>query len=398
MPSLDFQIDHKAGAARAATLTTGRGKIHTPCFMPVGTRAAVRTLTSQDLEDLSAEIILANTYHLMLRPGDELIASQGGLHNFMDWQKPILTDSGGFQVLSLEPRINETGAVFKSVYDGSEVSLTPEKAVEVQTNLGADIQMVLDVCPPLSPEGKNQEAIKKAVELTEKWAVRARQSFLENPAATKRGLAQFGIVQGGADIELRLKSAEKIKEIGFEGYALGGLSVGETQDERRQVIKPTAAALPENAPRYLMGVGDPVSLVEAIACGIDMFDCVLPTRLARHGTALTSRGKLNIKAAAYTEDASPLDPEFDPSFSQKSGASSASQYSRYSQYSRSYLRHLFSVGEPSAARILTLHNLAWILDLMKRAQVAIAQNKLDLLVNEIKEVWSETDARPHQPE
>ena len=365
-----FEPGFKDGLARTGTLFTSRGAVSTPCFMPVGTRASVRTLTSLDLENLGAEIILANTYHLMLRPGDELIASSGGLHNFMKWSKPILTDSGGYQILSLEPQLSEEGASFKSTYDGTQLMLTPEKAVNIQNNLHSDIQMVLDVCPPLPAEKK---ILEESSRLTSLWAKRARKAFLESQADTQKENAQFGIVQGGLDIELRQQSVEEILEIGFEGYAIGGLSVGESQAERNLILSETAALLPETSPRYLMGVGDPLSLITAISVGVDMFDCVLPTRLARHGTALTSMGKLNMKSSVFKKDDAPLDPNFT--------ASPANHWPR------SYIRHLLSVGEPAGGRILTLHNLAWILDLLQKARSAISSGQTSELLKEVKKIW-----------
>lgn len=375
MKRLNFEISSKEGLARAGTLTTKNGVIQTPCFMPVGTRGAVKTLDSNDLEMLGAEIILGNTYHLMLRPGDELIARQGGLHKFMDWKRPILTDSGGFQILSLKPKIQETGAIFKSIYDGSRIELSPEKAVEVQTNLGSDIQMVLDVCPPLSKNetttSQHIEQIKAAVKTTHIWAARGREAFLANKQA--EGLAQFGIVQGGLDMELRQESAAQIQEIGFEGYAIGGLSVGETAGARNNILGKITKTLDTNSPRYLMGVGDILSLMESIAVGVDMFDCVLPTRLARHATALTSEGKINISAASFAEDGGPLDPGFPESPANR--------------WPRSYLRHLFSVKETTAARILTLHNLAFIFDMMKKARASIEAGTFSELLEKTRKIW-----------
>ncbi len=368
MSRLSFKISAKDKSARVGVLTLRHGEVKTPCFMPVGTRGAVKTLTSCDLNSLGAEIILGNTYHLMLRPGDELIARRGGLNKFTGWQKPILTDSGGFQILSLNPKITPEAAEFKSVYDGTQILLTPEKAVEVQANLGSDIQMALDVCPPL-PRGT--DVIANAVEITGAWAERARRAFLENPKTSQ--LAQFGIVQGGLEAELRESSARQIQSIGFEGYAIGGLSVGETPSQRKPIMELTAKALPESQPRYLMGVGDPLSLISAIACGIDMFDCVLPTRLARHATALTTQGRLNLKSSAFAEDDAVLDPGF--------------AESPANNWSRSYLRHLFNVNEPSAGRILTLHNLAFLLDLMQRAREAISAGNFSELMAETAEAW-----------
>jgi queuine tRNA-ribosyltransferase len=366
---MKFETKATHGSARKGVITSPRGVVNTPCFMPVGTRAAVQTLTSEDLERLHAEIILGNTYHLMLRPGDDVVAAAGGLHGFMDWNGFVLTDSGGYQVFSLEPRIDDEGATFRSTYDGSTHRLTPERAVEIQLQLGSDIQMVLDVCPPLpSPHG----VVRAAVDRTALWAGRARRHFLER-AADDPLRAQFGIVQGGLDLDLRRESARRTLDVGFEGYAVGGLSVGEKRDEMLEPLQATTDVLPADAPRYLMGVGDPLSLVEGVAAGIDMFDCVLPTRLARHGTVLTSEGRLNLKGARFARDDSPLDPNF--------AASPANRWSR------SYLRHLLQVGEPGVGRILTLHNIAWLFDLMDRAGRAVETGTISTLVKQTAAVW-----------
>jgi len=301
----NFEVLATDGAARTGRITTPRGTLNTPCFMPVGTRAAVQTLTSHDLNDLDTEIILGNTYHLMLRPGADLVEEMGGLHRFMNWGGFVLTDSGGYQIFSLEPKIDDQGALFKSTYDGSKHKLTPEGAVDIQTKLGADIQMVLDVCPPLPAP---HSVILNAVDQTHRWATRARSSFLDRPERADGMRAQFGIVQGGLDLDLRVKSANFLMDIGFEGYAVGGLSVGEKRTEMLAPLRATTDVLPVDQPRYLMGVGDPLSIVEGIANGIDMFDCVLPTRLARHGTVLTTEGRLNLKNATFARDPGPVDP------------------------------------------------------------------------------------------
>ncbi len=368
---LGFDVLAVDGAARRGRLTTRRGSVETPCFMPVGTRAAVRTLTPADLEGLGAQIVLGNTYHLMLRPGIDVIEGLGGLHRFMDWSGHLLTDSGGYQIFSLEPRVDDDGAVFRSTYDGSTHRLTPERAVEIQTALGSDVQMVLDVCPPIpSPP----EVTRLAVDRTAAWAARARRAFLEDGSATDRGLCQFGIVQGGLDLDLRRESAARTVEVGFEGYAVGGLSVGEDRAEWLDPLGATAAALPADRPRYFMGLGDPVGLVEAVARGVDLFDCVLPTRLARHGTVLTSTGRLNLRGASYALDDDPIDPGFP--------ASPAARWSR------GYLRHLLQVGEPAAARMLTLHNVAWLLDLIARVRAAIEAARFGELRREVNDVWA----------
>ena len=362
-PIPSFTVAATDGGARTGVLATPRHRVQTPVFMPVGTRASVRTVTSQDLEDLDFGIVLGNTYHLMLRPGEELVESFGGIHGFSDWHGLVLTDSGGYQIFSLEPKVDDDGATFKSTYDGSTHRLTPERAVDIQLALGSDIQMVLDVCPPLpAPE----RVITTAVDRTAAWAERGRAHFLahrDRPVGGRAhpGRAQFGIVQGGLDLELRRRSARQLTDIGFDGYAVGGLSVGETRDEMIEPLRAATQMLPVDRPRYFMGLGDPAGLVEAVAAGVDMFDCVWPTRMARHGTALTTAGRLNISAARYARDDDPLDPDFP--------ASPANRWSR------GYIRHLLAVGEPAAARIVTLHNLAWLADLMRRVRESIGRLK-----------------------
>lgn len=366
-----FTVQETCGQARNALITTPRGTIQTPCFMPVGTRASVQTLSTEDVTTLGAEIILGNTYHLMLKPGAELIEDFGGIHGFMGWNRHVLTDSGGYQIFSLEPKVTDEGAIFRSTYDGSEHELTPEKAVDIQTKLGADIQMVLDVCAPLpSPP----EVIKEALRRTDLWAQRARTAFLDRPERADGKRAQFGIVQGGLDLDLRQKSVETLLDIGFEGYAIGGLSVGEKRLEMLPPLQVCTSLLPKNQPRYLMGVGDPLSIVEGIANGIDMFDCVLPTRLARHATVLTSKGRINLKAAKYASDPRPVDPEFEDS--------------PIANYSRAYLRHLLNVKEHSVARLLTLHNIAFLFRLVAQARAAIKKGTIDDLVAETALYWS----------
>jgi queuine tRNA-ribosyltransferase len=365
---VDLAVTATDGRARTGVVTTARGTFRTPCFMPVGTRGTVRTLSSIDLEELGAEIILGNTYHLMLRPGADVVAELGGLHGFAQWPGHVLTDSGGFQVFSLEPKVTDEGATFKSTYDGSSHVLTPESAVEVQRLLGSDIQMVLDVCPALpAPDA----VIRDAVERTASWAARARAAH--EPGRATSGQAQFGIVQGGVDPELRVESAQRTVAIGFDGYGIGGFSVGEPRDEMLPALDATTAVLPEDRPRYLMGVGDPRGLLEGIALGIDMFDCVLPTRLARHGTILTDAGRMNLRNARYARDPEPLDPTCDCPVC--------------GRWSRAYLRHLLQVQEPTAGRLLTIHNIHWTLDLVTRARSAIEHGRLDQLRAEVAERW-----------
>ena len=364
MSVLRVDVEATDGTARTTTVTSPRGTFTTPAFMPVATRAAVKHLTSADLEDLGAEFILSNTYHLMLRPGAEVVAAAGGLHGFMDWRGHTLTDSGGYQVFSLKPKVDDDGATFTSTYDGSTHHLTPERAVEVQELLGADIQMVLDVCPPLpSPP----EVLRAAVDRTALWAGRAKA------AHRREAQSLFGIVQGGVDEALRAESARRTVEIGFDGYGIGGLSVGETRSEMLPALAATLEHLPTDVPRYLMGLGDPAGMVEAVALGVDMFDCVLPTRLARHGTLLTAEGRLNLKNARFAGDPEPPDP--------------ACGCPTCARWSRAYLRHLLQVNEPTAGRLLTVHNVHWILDLVRRMQRSIATGTFDALRREVLDVW-----------
>jgi queuine tRNA-ribosyltransferase len=358
-------VEHTDGSARAGFVTTARGTFRTPCFMPVGTRGSVKALSSLDMEELGAEVVLGNTYHLMLRPGAELIDELGGLHAFTGWPRHILTDSGGFQVFSLNPKVDDDGVTFRSTYDGSEHRLTPEGAVAVQELLGADIQMVLDVCPPLpSPP----EVVRLAVERTAAWAARARVAHRRTGDQV-----QFGIVQGGVDEDLRRESARRTVELDFPGYGIGGLSVGESRDEMLPALAAALEELPPDRPRYLMGVGDPVGLVEAIALGVDMFDCVLPTRLARHGSILTGEGRIQLRNAAFARDDGPLDP--------------ACGCTVCGRWSRAYLRHLLQVNEPTSMRLLSWHNVAWTLALVDRIRKAIAAGTLDSVRHEVGAVW-----------
>ncbi len=374
--TLSVELDATAGPARATTITTARGTVSTPCFMPVGTRATVRAVETADLEALGAQVVLGNTYHLLFRPGPDVVESLGGIHGFSDWSGHVLTDSGGYQVFSLEPKVDDEGVTFASTYDGTSYHLTPEGAAEVQWRLGADIQMVLDECPPLpSPPAR----LRAAVDRTADWAARARAAFLALDARAVDDGAdpgrrnQFGIVQGGVDPTLRAESARRTVAVGFDGYAVGGLSVGESRDEMLPALAAALEHLPADAPRYLMGLGDPVGIVESIALGVDLFDCVLPTRLARHGTLLTSEGRLNIKNRRFATDPGPLDPDCPCRVC--------------GRYSRAYLRHLVNVSEPTAARLATLHNLAWILRLTDRARAAVLDGTLDALRREVAEVY-----------
>ncbi|HEX4863095.1 MAG TPA: tRNA guanosine(34) transglycosylase Tgt, partial [Acidimicrobiales bacterium] len=323
-----LSIEATDGAARVGRVTTARGSFSTPAFMPVGTRGTVRLLDSADLDLVGAEIVLANTYHLMLRPGADTVASLGGLHRFTGWAGQMLTDSGGFQVFSLAPTVDEDGVTFRSTYDGSTHRLTPESAVMVQEQLGADIQMVLDICTGLpAPE----EEIRLAAKRTLDWAVRARETH------TRTDQSLFGIVQGGVSLELRAESAAQTATLEFDGYGIGGLSVGEPRDQMLPALAAAMDHLPADRPRYLMGVGDPVSIIESVALGVDLFDCVLPTRLARHGTALTDSGRFQLKGSRYAEDGEPVDP--------------ACGCFVCRRFSRGYIRHLLMIGEQTGGRL-----------------------------------------------
>jgi queuine tRNA-ribosyltransferase len=364
MHPVEFQVEATDAAARAGTATTARGSYTTPLFMPVGTRGAIKYLSAADYERIGAQIVLGNTYHLMLRPGAELIERFGGLNSFSGWDGLTLTDSGGFQVFSLDPKVDDDGVTFKSTYDGSSHRFTPEVAVDVQQRIGADIAMVLDVCPPLpSPP----QVIRTALDRTTAWAERARA------AHTRTDQALFGIVQGGISESMRRESARQIVDVGFDGYAIGGLSVGETRAEMLPALAAALEQLPVDRPRYLMGVGDPASLVEAVALGVDQFDCVMQTRLGRHGTALTSQGRFQAKAARNAELDEPLDP--------------TCPCEVCARHSRGYLRHLLQVGEPTASRLLSIHNVAWTIALMASMRSAIVAGSFDALRRSVLDVW-----------
>lgn len=345
----------KRTRARLGRLKTAHGIIETPVFMPVGTQATVKAMTPEELKALGAEIILSNTYHLYLRPGAELIREAGGLHRFMNWDRPILTDSGGFQVFSLGPlrKISEDGVTFKSHLDGSTHFMSPETAIEIQEALGSDIIMAFDEC---APHPSSWEYTKAALDRTTRWAARCRE------AHQREDQALFGIVQGGMYRDLRERSARDLVGIGFPGYAIGGLSVGEPKPLMYEVLDYTVPCLPVNKPRYLMGVGSPDCLIEGVLRGIDMFDCVLPTRIARNGTVMTSRGRVVIKNAENTRDFRPLDEDCDCYTCRN--------------YSRAYLRHLFKAEEILGLRLTTIHNLHFLLSLMKKIRQAIADDSL----------------------
>ncbi len=346
-----FTLHKTDGLARRGTVHTGRGDIRTPAFMPVGTVGTVKGLYLDQVKETGADIILGNTYHLMLRPGAEQVAALGGLHKFIGWEGPILTDSGGFQIMSLSKirKIKETGATFQSHIDGRKYELTPERAMEIQRLLGSDIQMQLDQCLELPHSEQDGE---KAMELSLRWAARSREAFGSQP-----GRGNFGIVQGGTNERLRLKSAEGLKSIGFEGYAIGGLAVGEGQALMLSTIDFTAPALPQDKPRYLMGVGTPEDLLEAVARGIDMFDCVMPTRSGRHGQAFTRFGRINLRNAKHATDTRPLDAEH--------------PCPALSQYSRAYLHHLMRAGELLGMMLLSWANIAYYQTLMQGMRDAI---------------------------
>ena len=364
-----FALSRTDGGARLGEFETPHGVVQTPAFMPVGTQGAVKGVAFKDLEEAGAQIILGNTYHLHLRPGDELIARRGGLHRFAGWHWPILTDSGGYQVFSLAERrrITEDGAEFQSHIDGSRHRLTPESAVDIQARLGSDIAMVLDECLAYPA---TREAAAESMQRSARWAGRCRRRLEALRAAARpdvtisnAGQAQFGIIQGGVFPDLRCESVEATQAIGFEGYAIGGLSVGEPIELMYDIVGETARWLPAARPRYLMGAGTPEDLVECVARGIDMFDCVLPTRNARNGQLFTSQGRLNIRNARYAEDDEPPDPNC--------------RCYTCRRHSRAYLRHLHLSGEMTAAALNTLHNLTFYLDTMRRIRDAIAFGTFD---------------------
>jgi queuine tRNA-ribosyltransferase len=363
-----FAVEHRThardGRARSGVATTAKGSYRTPCFMPVGTRGAIKYLSAADYEALGAEIVLGNTYHLMLRPGADVVARFGGLGAFAGWRGLTLTDSGGYQVFSLDPKVDDDGVTFRSTYDGSTHRFTPESAVHLQELLGADIQMVLDVCPALpSPE----PVVRLALERTAAWAARAKAVHGRDDQSL------FGIVQGGVDPTMRAESARRTVEIGFDGYGIGGLSVGEPREQMLPALAAAVEQLPEDRPRYLMGVGDPASLVEAVALGVDQFDCVMQTRLGRHGTALTDEGRLQLRNAKHIMSDEPIDPGCGCDVCRR--------------HTRGYLRHLFQVNEPTASRLVSWHNIAWTLALMDRMREAIEAGTLHALRRSVLDVW-----------
>ena len=429
---LVYRLLASDGAARRGQVTTARGTFQTPVFMPVGTRGAVIHLDASDYEQLGLEVVLANTYHLAARPGVEVVEALGGLHGFSGWGGHFLTDSGGFQVMSLGRRtgglgqssrrtggpgqssrrtggpgqssrrsggpgqpsrdgsaapdvrskVDDEGVTFRSTYDGSRMRMTPEDAVNAQRRLGSDIQMALDVCPELPAP---PEVVREATRRTHLWAARAAAAMT---TARQEGIAGaqalFGICQGGADTELRRASGETLASIGFDGYGIGGLSVGESREQMGPAIRAAVEVLPADRPRYLMGVGDPARIVDAIAMGVDMFDCVLPSRLGRHGTALTPQGRINIRNARFARDTTPLEPRTERT-EDAVGADGPPRPG--ARFSRGYLRHLMSVNEPTASRILTLHNIAFLTDLVADARAAIEEGRFSAFREQVHEVW-----------
>ncbi len=390
---LSFTLDASDGLARAGLITTGRGLIHTPQFMPVGTLGTVKAMTPEELEALGAEIVLGNTYHLHLRPGEDVVRDLGGLHRFMHWSRPILTDSGGYQVFSLAAlnKVTEEGVTFRNHLDGSQVFLSPERAIAIQQALGSDIMMCLDelVALPAAPA-----RLQEALERTTRWAARCKQALdteapgpathgADSPQAPAQALsgpppqaALFGILQGGTVADLRRQSAEQLLAIGFDGYAIGGLTVGEDPLAFGETLAHTAPLLPAHQPRYLMGAGEPADLLRAIGEGIDLFDCVLPTRNARNGSLYTRRGKVSIKQVRYQRDPQPLEADCPCPACRK--------------YSRGYLRHLFQSGEILAMRLNTTHNLHFYLSLMREARQAIVAGRYAAWAKAFLETYRES--------
>jgi queuine tRNA-ribosyltransferase len=366
--NFSFEIAARDGAARAGTIRMPRGEIRTPAFMPVGTAATVKAMYPQQVRDLGADVVLGNTYHLMLRPGAERIAELGGLHKFMNWPHPILTDSGGFQVMSLAQlrKLDENGVTFQSHIDGSRHVLTPERSMEIQQLLGSDIQMQFDECVRLPCSDAEAE---RAMRLSLRWAERSRKAF-----GGGSGQAVFGIVQGGAVPSLRIESAQALAGMDFPGYAIGGLAVGEPQAVMLAMIETVEPHLPSTKPRYLMGVGTPDDLIESVARGVDMFDCVMPTRAGRHGLAYTRFGRMNLRNAVHANDPRPLDPE--------------SECPAARDYSRAYLHHLVKAGEILGMMLLTWVNLAYYQTLMAGMRAAIREGRLQEFKVQTKAGWA----------
>ena len=367
---MKFTNSSEFGAARRGTLKFRRGEIQTPVFMPVGTYGTVKSVTPEEVEETGAEIILGNTFHLMLRPGTEIIRAHGGLHEFMHWHRPILTDSGGFQVFSLAAmrKLSEEGVKFQSPINGDEVFLTPEKSMEVQHDLNADITMIFDECTVYPADF---DEVRESMQRSLRWAVRSKQRFTAlKTTEPERGEALFGIVQGGMYDKLRAVSCAALVDIGFDGLAIGGLAVGEPEAERLRVLDGLMPSMPADVPRYLMGVGTPVDIVESVLRGVDMFDCVIPTRHARNGQLFTSRGTVKFRHAGYRDDTSPPDPDC---------ACYTCQH-----YSLSYLRHLVKCGEILGPRLATIHNLYYYQKLMMNIRIAIELGTLANLAAELR--------------
>jgi queuine tRNA-ribosyltransferase len=372
--AFEFQVQGTDGAARRGVITMPRGEIRTPAFMPVGTAGTVKAMYLSQVRELGADIILGNTYHLMLRPGAERVARLGGLHDLIGWKHPILTDSGGFQVMSLSGlrKVSEQGVTFQSHVDGSRHEMSPERSIEIQGLLGSDIQMQLDECVAL-PAGRDE--ITRAMEMSVRWAERCKSAFGDQP-----GKAMFGIVQGGDQPDLRVASAQALKDLDLKGYAVGGLAVGEPQEVMLAMLETTCPLLPETKPRYLMGVGTPDDIIQSVARGIDMFDCVMPTRAGRHGLAFTRRGRVNLRNARHAEDTRPLDDQ------------SACPASR--DYSRAYLHHLVRANEALGGMLLTWNNLAYYQDLMAGIREAIRAGRYEDFMAETREEWARGDLAP----
>lgn len=372
---MKFEVHAQSGAARRGTLTFRRGSVRTPAFMPVGTYGSVKSVSPEEVRESGADILLGNTFHLMLRPGDDIVRAHGGLHEFINWDRPILTDSGGFQVFSLAAmrKLTKDGVKFRSPVNGDEVFLTPERSMEVQHALNADVTMIFDECTPYPA---SEREARESMQLSLSWAERSRRRFDElRDASPERGEALFGIVQGGIYDDLRTESLQCLQEIGFDGYAVGGLAVGEPEEERLAVMDGLLPKMPTALPRYLMGVGTPVDIAEAVLRGIDMFDCVIPTRHGRNGHLFTSEGVIRIRNARHRDDTGPLDPACDCYTCRN--------------YSRAYLRHLEKCGEMLGPRLCTIHNLHYYQRLMQALRAAIDDGSLESLSRQIKTVYQE---------
>ena len=369
--NFEFKLIATDGKARRGEITMPRGTVRTPAFMPVGTGGTVKAMYMDQVRDLGADIILGNTYHLMLRPGAERVAKLGGLHEFARWQPPILTDSGGFQVMSLAQlrKLTESGVTFRSHIDGRAYEMTPERSIEIQGLLDSDIQMQLDECVALPSTPKD---IQRAMELSLRWAERCKTAFGNQP-----GKAMFGIVQGGDVADLRIRSAQALKGMDLKGYAVGGLAVGEPQDVMLEMLDVTCPELPDDKPRYLMGVGTPDDILKSVARGIDMFDCVMPTRAGRHGLAFTRRGKVNLRNARHADDPRPLDEELPCPAAR--------------DYSRAYLHHLVKSGEALGAMLLTWNNLSYYQQLMQGIRDAIESSNFNRFTEETQVAWARGD-------